>query len=89
MGYFRGKESIPTRWGATRLEVNLRYDADLEKFLYAKIVKTLHPNQLDQFVALWRQQHGDLDERPAFRRRPRNSKEPRLGLNLVEREDLS
>ena len=70
-------------------EVNKRYDADLEKFLKAKRVKTLPFNQLDQFVAHRRRNHGDFDERPAFRRRPGNSQEPRLDLNLVEGEDPS
>ena len=52
-------------------------------------IKTLHPNQMDQFVAYRRRKHGEFDERPAFRRRKKDSNEPRLGLNLVEREDLS
>ena len=72
-----------------RQEVNAIYDAVLEKFLKAKKVKTLPTNQLDQFVAHRRRQHGDFDKRPAFRRRPGNSQEPRLDLNLVEGEDLS
>ena len=72
-----------------RQEVNASYDADLEKFLKPKKVKTLPTNQLDQFVAHRRRQHGDFDERPAFRRRAESNQEPRLDLNLVEREDLS
>ena len=72
-----------------RQDVNKRYDTDLEKFLKAKRVKTLPFNHLDQFVAHRRRNHGDFDERPAFRRRSENSQEPRLDLNLVEREDLS
>ena len=88
-GLFPREREHAYRVREARQEVNARYDADLEKFLRAKRVKTLHTNQLDQFVAHRRRQHGDFDERPAFRRRPRNSQEPRLELNLVEREDLS
>ena len=88
-GLFPREREHAYRVREARQEVNARYDADLEKFLHAKKVKTLHPNQLDQFVAYRRQQHGKFDERPAPRRRPMSSKEPRLGLNLFEREDLS
>ena len=75
-----------------RREVNRKYDTDLDKFLKAKIrsdgVKTLPFKYLDQFVANRRRNHGDFDERPAFRRRAESNQEPRLDLNLVEREDL-
>ena len=75
--------------GEARQEVEARYDADLKRLLDARGMKTLHPNQMDQFVAYRRRKHGEFDERPAFRRRTKNSNEPRLGLNLVERENLS
>ena len=41
------------------------------------------------WTSLWHIGHGDFDERPAFRRRAESNQEPRLDLNLVEREDLS
>ena len=64
--------------------MNEQYDADLKKFLRTKNIKIIPFRDLDQFVAHRRRSHGDFDERPAFRRRPENSPEPRLDLKLVE-----
>ena len=65
--------------------MNEQYDVDLNKFLRTKNnIKIIPFRDLDQFVAHRRRSHGDFDERPAFRRRPGNSQEPRLDLNLVE-----
>ena len=64
--------------------MNKQYDADLNRFLKSEEVKTLPFSDLDQFVAHRRRNHGDFDERPAFRRRPESNQEPRLDLNSVE-----
>ena len=69
--------------------MNKQYDTDLDKFLKAKRVKTIPISDLDQFVAHRRRNHGDFDERPAFRRRAESNQEPRLDLNSVEGEDVS
>ena len=69
--------------------MNKQYDADVNRFLKTKNTKTIPFNNLDQFVAHRRRNHGDFDERPAFRRQPESSQEPRLDLNSVEGEDVS
>ena len=83
-GPFPTQRQHANRVREDRRKVNEQYDADLNKFLKTKNAKTLPLNNLDQFVAHRRRSHGDFDERPAFRRRPENSQEPRLDLNLVE-----
>jgi hypothetical protein len=62
-----------------------QYDVDVNRFLRMKNgIRIIPFRDLDQFVANRRRNHGDFDDRPAFRRRPVNSQEPRLDLNLVE-----
>ena len=88
-GLFPREREHSYQVGEARQEVETRYDVDLKRFLDTRRIKTLHPNQMYQFVAYRRRKHGEFDERPAFRRRTKDNNEPRLGLNLVEREDLS
>ena len=83
-GLFPTQRQHASRVKEDRRKVNKQYDADLNRFLKTKNAKTIPFNSLDQFVAHRRRNHGDFDERPAFRRRPANSQEPRLDLNLVE-----
>ena len=66
-GLFPREREHAYRVREARQDVNKRYDTDLEKFLKAKRVKTLPFNHLDQFVAHRRRNHGDFDERPAYR----------------------
>ena len=68
-----------------RRKMDEQYDADVNRFLRTKNgIRIIPFRDLDQFVANRRRSHGDFDDRPAFRRRPANSQEPRLDLNLVE-----
>ena len=68
-----------------RRRMDEQYDVDVNRFLRMKNgIRIIPFRDLDQFVANRRRNHGDFDDRPAFRRRPANSQEPRLDLNLVE-----
>ena len=88
-GLFPRQRQHASRVKEDRREVNKQYDTDVSRFLKTKRIKTIPFSDLDQFVAHRRRNHGDFDERPAFRRRPESSQEPRLDLNLVEGKDVS
>ena len=76
-GLFPTQRQHASRVKEDRRKVNKQYDADLNRFLKTKNAKTMHFNSLDQFVAHRRRNHGDFDERPAFRKRPESNQEPR------------
>ena len=80
-GLFPMQRRHASRVKEDRRKVNKQYDTDLGKFLKAKRVKTMPFSDLDQFVAHRRRNHGDFDERPAFRWQAESNREPRLDLN--------